>query len=167
MRLAFIDLAQRKNEMKINPNDEINKSIQPQTNRTDTASRQMDFQAILKDEISNSAKVHQATDASSFIDTVSPVQMNASAADASVSAVDRIENLLNLLDDYRTKLADPNVTLKDIHPLISTLSQEKEQLAPLLDSLPADDSLKNILNHTLVTASLEIIKYNRGDYITS
>lgn len=153
--------------MKINPDHEINKSIQPQTKRSDSASRKIDFRALLESEINNSAKVHQATDAASFAKSVSPVQMDPSAADSNVSAVDRIENLLNLLDEYRTKLADPDVSLRAIHPLVSTLSREKERLAPMLDSLPADDNLKNILKHTLVTASLEIIKYNRGDYITS
>ncbi len=153
--------------MKISANEEIKKSIPPQANRKEPSSRQMDFEALLKAEMNNAAKVHQATGSSIFVNTASAVQINASAADAPLSAVDRIENLLDLLDDYRTKLADPNVTLKDIHPLVSILDREKEQLSPLLESLPADGNLKNILNHTLVTVSLEIMKYNRGDYITS
>ncbi|UCG05265.1 MAG: hypothetical protein JSV83_15250 [Desulfobacterales bacterium] len=153
--------------MKISANEEIKKSIPPQANRKEPSSRQMDFEALLKAEMNNAAKVHQATGSSIFVNTASAVQINASAADAPLSAVDRIENLLDLLDDYRTKLADPNVTLKDIHPLVSILDREKERLSPLLESLPADGNLKNILNHTLVTVSLEIMKYNRGDYITS
>jgi hypothetical protein len=45
--------------------------------------------------------------------------------------------------------------------------KEKDQLSSLLNSMPNEDGLKDIVNHTLITASLEVIKYNRGDYITS
>ena len=43
----------------------------------------------------------------------------------------------------------------------------KETLEPVLDSLPDDEKLKDIVNQTLVTASLEITKFYRGDYIAS
>jgi hypothetical protein len=43
----------------------------------------------------------------------------------------------------------------------------KDTLAPVLDSLPDDEKLKDIANETLVTASLEVTKFYRGDYIAS
>jgi hypothetical protein len=51
--------------------------------------------------------------------------------------------------------------------MMNTIAREKDQLSGLLDSMPNDDGLKHILNQTLITASLEVIKFNRGDYITS
>ena len=79
--------------------------------------------------------------------------------------LDRIENLIGLLDQYRHKLADPGITLKNIDPIIRKIDQETENLAPVLDSLPEDEDLKKIINQTLVTASLEVSKFYRGDYI--
>jgi hypothetical protein len=45
------------------------------------------------------------------------------------------------------------------------IDQETENLTPILDSLPEDEDLKNIINRTLVTASLEVSKFYRGDYV--
>jgi hypothetical protein len=50
---------------------------------------------------------------------------------------------------------------------MNTIAKEKDQLSAVLDSMPNEDGLKDILNQTLITASLEGIKFNRGDYITS
>jgi len=50
---------------------------------------------------------------------------------------------------------------------MNTIAKEKDQLSRVLDSMPNEDRLKDILNQTLITASLEVIKFNRGDYITS
>ena len=80
-------------------------------------------------------------------------------------AIERIENLIGLLDQYRHKLEDPGITLKNIDPIIQEIDQETENLAPALDSLPEDDELNKLLNQTLVTASLEVTKFYRGDYI--
>ncbi|NIS16893.1 MAG: hypothetical protein GWN96_11840, partial [candidate division Zixibacteria bacterium] len=79
----------------------------------------------------------------------------------------RVDNLLNLLDNYRDQLADSQVTLRSIEPVINMIEKEKEQLSSVLEFLPNEDGLKDIVNRTLITASLEVIKYNRGDYIAS
>ena len=81
--------------------------------------------------------------------------------------VERVHNLLNLLDSYRKQLSDPHVTLRKLEPLMNTIAKEKDQLSALMESMPEEDGLKHILNQTLITASLEVIKFNRGDYITS
>ncbi len=49
---------------------------------------------------------------------------------------------------------------------MNTIAAEKDQLSEKLDSISNEDGLKDILNQTLITASLEVIKFNRGDYIT-
>jgi hypothetical protein len=80
---------------------------------------------------------------------------------------DHIEKLINLLDLYRDKLADPRISLKQLDPHITEMNREMESLGPVLDSLPADDGLRTVLNQTMVTLSLEISKFYRGDYISS
>ena len=83
------------------------------------------------------------------------------------ATVERVDNLLNLLDIYRDQLADPKVTLRHIEPLLNTIAKEKEQLSEILDRLPNEDGLKDIVHRTLITTSLEVVKFNRGDYISA
>jgi hypothetical protein len=59
------------------------------------------------------------------------------------------------------------MTLRSIEPVMKMIDKEKEQLSSVLDSLTEEDGLKDIVNRTLITASLEVMKYNRGDYIDS
>jgi len=61
-------------------------------------------------------------------------------------------------------LADSRINLKQIDPIISKIARENDSLATLENSLP-DDDIKNILNQTRVTASLEVTKFYRGDYL--
>jgi len=77
---------------------------------------------------------------------------------------DRIEKFLNLLDSYREMLADPQVSLKEIGPLMKELTGEKQHLQQVLGTLPERDDLRAILNELLVAASLEEVKFNKGDY---
>ena len=79
----------------------------------------------------------------------------------------RVEHYLDLLDDYRRQLADPRVSLKGLDATLREMEADKDALAPALGSLPEGDGIKDILNRTLVTASLEIIKFRRGDYLTA
>jgi uncharacterized protein YhaN len=98
---------------------------------------------------------------------VSAIEFQPLSPDNKRITIERLDHLLNLLDDYRKQLADAQVTLRRIEPLMNTIEKEKEQLSSVLDSLASEDGLKDIVNRTLITASLEVMKYNRGDYITS
>ncbi|MCP3952429.1 MAG: hypothetical protein GY697_09475 [Desulfobacterales bacterium] len=82
----------------------------------------------------------------------------------STAIPDRVENFLNLLDSYRGMLANPAISLKEIGPVMAKLMSEKSQLQQVLGALPAGDELRGILNELLVTASLEEVKFNKGDY---
>ncbi|MBW2647151.1 MAG: hypothetical protein JRE23_13445, partial [Deltaproteobacteria bacterium] len=50
-------------------------------------------------------------------------------------------------------------------PLVSGMESEAAKIMPLLDSLPDGDRLKDLLNRAVVTATVEAIKFNRGDYL--
>jgi len=79
--------------------------------------------------------------------------------------IERAEQFLNLLEEYQRKLGDTGSTLKDFYPLVSSMQSEAARITPLLDSLPDGDALKEILNRAVVTATVEAIKFNRGDYL--
>jgi hypothetical protein len=81
--------------------------------------------------------------------------------------VERVGELLDTLDVYRQKLADSRYTVRDMYPDIERFSQQSRDLMPVADSLPEDDGLKDVLNQTLMTATLEAIRFYRGDYVTT
>ena len=151
--------------MKIHHNDEILKNAYPQKIEKDERTLDREFGAILKEAVENSSKV-DAEDQKPSINTISEIQFNTFLSGEKIPMVDRVEKYLDLLDEYRQKLANPQVTLKDIYLLINEMEVGKQSLIPVLNSLPDGDGLKDILNQTLITSSLEIIKFNRGDYLT-
>lgn len=78
--------------------------------------------------------------------------------------VSRVMRVVDLLDAYRQAMADPKKNLKDMGNLVQSLNRE----ADVLDHRAAEVDkpiLKNLLNRTAVTAKVEVIKFNRGDYI--
>jgi hypothetical protein len=82
-----------------------------------------------------------------------------------MEVIGHAERLLDILDDYSSKITDPRYTLKEIHELVVGMETEKASLLPLMESLPEDDGVRDLLNRILVTASVEAIKFNRGDYL--
>ena len=153
--------------MKIHSNDQILKNLYPETKTTPQAPAGEDFVTILKESAENVKQEVTGPRQTTFISPLNGVQMSTSSKVDRQYALDRIENLIGLLDQYRLKLADPGVTLRNIDPIIRKIDQETENLTPVIDSLPEDEDLKNIINQTLVTASLEVGKFYRGDYIAA
>jgi hypothetical protein len=98
---------------------------------------------------------------------VAPTQIQIFAETPANRLTGRVERYLDLLDDYRRQLADPRVSPKGLDAMVREMEAGQGALAPALGSLPEGDGLKDILNRTLVTASLEIIKFRRGDYLTA
>jgi len=153
--------------MKINGNDEIIKSGYTDKSLQKEPAQNDDFKNILKASVERTAHHQAKTQSSTLMQPISAIKFSPLSPENKRIAIDRLDNLLNMLDNYRKQLADPQVSLRRIEPLMNAIEKEKEQLSSVLDSLASEDGLKDIVNRTLITASLEVIKYNRGDYITS
>ncbi len=82
-----------------------------------------------------------------------------------IQTIERVDTFVGLLEAYQDKLGDADSSLKDVSSLLSSMGEETEKILPLLDSLSDGDALKDILNRAVVTATVETIKYNRGDYL--
>lgn len=153
--------------MKIDDNHQILKNLYP-GNKSDPQPALGDkFGDILKETMGTGKQKVVGPRPTTFVNSLAGIQPTATFDSDRHVALDRVENLIDLLDQYRQKLSDPRITLKTIDPIIREIDQQKEKLAPLLDSLPDGEKLKDIVNKTLVTASLEITKFYRGDYIAS
>lgn len=153
--------------MKIDGNDEILKSgYTVKTPKNDQPS-EADFKNILKESVEKSTENPSEIQPTTLLDPISAMRFNPLPSQDKNITVERVENLLNLLENYRQQLRNPNLTLRTLEPIMNTITEEKDQLSAKLDSISNEDGLKDILNQTLITASLEVIKFNRGDYISS
>jgi exonuclease VII small subunit len=81
------------------------------------------------------------------------------------SAPIRLEGFLDLLEGYCQKLSNPRVSLKALESSVQQLEKGRNDLSRMLGSLPEGDGLKDVLNQTLVTAEIEILKFRHGDYL--
>ena len=153
--------------MKINGSNEIIKNGFADKTLHRNQDQKEDFKNILKASVERTTPNTGKIQTPSLTNSVSAIRFQTPSPEYKRLTVERVDNLLNLLDNYRNQLADPQVTLRSMEPVIKMIDKEKEQLSSVLDSLAEGDGLKDIVNRTLVTASLEVMKYNRGDYIDS
>ena len=153
--------------MKIDGNDEILKSGYNAKTPINEQTTDADFKNILKESVEKSTENPPEIQPTTLLDHISAIRFNPLSTQDKNITVERVENLLNLLEKYRQQLKDPKVTLRTLEPIINAIGEEKNQLSVKLDAISNEDGLKDILNQTLITASLEVIKFNRGDYITS
>ncbi len=126
-----------------------------------------DFGSVLSDTVARSSHARLQPQASAGLSSVTIAGAVATIEPDSGLLLKRVENLLDTLDGYRQKLADSRYTLRDLYPDVQRLSRQSQDLMPILDSLSQNDDLKDVLNRTLMTASLEMIRFHRGDYITT
>jgi hypothetical protein len=153
--------------MKILNNEHVLNPLQHESKIKAQPAADKNFGTILKATVKNTKTAALAPLSTTFTNPL-PGFRPASLSPADHQfAVNGIENMINLLDRYREKLANPRMTMKQIDPVIREMTREMENLAPVLDSLPADQGLKSILNQALVAVSLEISKFYRGDYISA
>lgn len=74
------------------------------------------------------------------------------------------EEVLNLLEDYQKAMANHQIPLDRIEPLIQSLSKGVSQLQILTDRVPASDPLRKILTDVGIISAVEIERYYRGGY---
>jgi len=151
--------------MKIDKIDQTVKSVFPESSHQARQSIGKEFEKILNETLDGTQKVSGGQSQTAFVSPLSSLQPISSSAIDRQDTVGRIGNLLDLLDRYRRMLTDPLVALKKMEPILQEMDQEKQNLAPVLESLSDADGLKEILNQTLVTAQMEITKFYRGDYV--
>lgn len=100
-----------------------------------------------------------------------PLQSISGMSFAVSSGVDRMQTVsninefLSIMESYQKEMANPKASLKDAYPFVQQMEKKMAELIPALESLPATDKLKDILNRALVASTVEVIKFNRGDYV--
>jgi len=77
----------------------------------------------------------------------------------------RADALLGLLDSLQKGLSGPEWTTKDAYAAVRAIEDRADELAPLVERLPQGDPLRDFMNRIVITASVEAIKFRRGDYL--
>lgn len=79
--------------------------------------------------------------------------------------VGRADQLLMLLESLQQNLSGPGLPLREAYASLKDIEDRADGLTPLLESLPEGDDFRDFLNRLVITASVEAIKFRRGDYL--
>jgi len=147
--------------MKILENGDLPGLIQAENTAFSKPAAANGFGEILKQTIG------QASASDPAAAPAAPIRLQSATSTADLSVFGRLEGYLDLLDSYCQKLSNPRVSLKGLEASIRQLEEGRDALSRTLGSLPESNRLSDVLNQTLVTAEVEIIRYRRGDYLTA
>jgi hypothetical protein len=92
---------------------------------------------------------------------VSMAGCNASSVDS--HTVQRASSVLNLMEKYAQALRDPKRTLKSIEPIVRQIGTEIQGLK--VQGREQDAGFSKLVNDIAVTATVETLKFQRGDYV--
>lgn len=96
---------------------------------------------------------------------VGMIMAGRSVGDKTVSPDQQLESALDQMDEYASALGDSGRSLRDIEPLADNLKKTAGELAELSRQLPEGDPLKGLSNDAAVLATVEAMKFKRGDYV--
>jgi len=151
----------------------------PQPEKKEGAeSRELDFQKILGDAKAKLNDAMQGPDPTpsdkeaglqvSPTTSLHPVHFLLGLQDMDLirsQGLQATENTLEMLEAYQRAMADPEASLKKIDPLVQSLSREVGNITILSGKLSPSDPLQRILTELGIICSVEIEKFNRGEYI--
>ena len=85
--------------------------------------------------------------------------------DKSAKVDKQLESTLDKMEQYANALGDSSKSLKDLEPLAADLELTAGRLSELSRGLPEGDPLKGLSNDAAVLATVEAMKFKRGDYV--
>lgn len=93
--------------------------------------------------------------------------INYTSIDSVESGLDKkTYQLLDKLDQYSSKLGNPEISLKEIEPLITKINDEATELTRnVSENDESSPELKRLARESAVSANTEYIKFMRGDYV--
>ncbi len=150
--------------MKINPDLKIVSDTKNHENKRKVDSGGKSFDAVLKEAAATKSSATSQTRNLMPGLGIGSVQFDQPKFEK-VNIADQMDRFVNLLEAYKTKLEDPNLSLREIEPVVRQLDSEKQKLENIFNALDENDSIKPIINHALIDSTLEISKFNGGYYI--
>jgi hypothetical protein len=139
---------------------------------------QLDFQKLLNDATSNVKAADQSSslspspgmreipvDPAFSLPSLNFLPEQEEITQTHSQGIRAAEKTLNLLEEYQKAVGDPRITLKKVDPLVLSLSQEVNDLHLLSEKLSPSDPLQKIMMEIGIVSTVEIEKFNRGEYI--
>lgn len=145
----------------------INENTVVQTGQRQTAAPAAGFQSSLEIALARgtAAKTENAQ-AAALSEPPAAAHLNPATAPSADDIACQTESLLSLLESYANGLGSPGATLKDLAPLVNRIKDGAQQLMESAERSPsAESGLKDIASQAALTANMEYIKFQRGDYI--
>jgi len=105
-------------------------------------------------------------------DTPGSVAQVARTASCKVSHIDRqtfqhASKVLDVLEEYAQALENPQKSLKWIEPIVTRMQQELKGLdVGSISYVGQHEELAELVNQIAVTATVEALKFQRGDYVS-
>jgi hypothetical protein len=169
MAEAHFSQSWRKN-MKVSQTTEISASEKtPNARRTDKAGE--DFTRVFQEELNQTKEASKAvsneillTPLQSAVQIPFAVLNSAQMHDASPVET-AIDATLEQLERVSQLLHNPAVSSRKVDDAITLLSAEASKLQNDVDGLPGDHPLRQIATETSILATVESMKWKRGDYL--
>lgn len=76
----------------------------------------------------------------------------------------RADELIGLLEFLQGGISGSGLPVKDACASVRAIEDGADALAHLVERLPEGDPFRDIMNRIVITASVEAIKFRRGDY---
>jgi len=95
---------------------------------------------------------------------VQGIRIDGIPAEQQGPVLERIERLLDTLEEYEHNLRIPDTPGEKLLTLVDRMEEHNRGLASILVTLPDGDALKDVLNRVLITSVVEVEKFRRGDY---
>lgn len=74
-------------------------------------------------------------------------------------------HLLDSLENYQRLLADPSANLRQVQPIVDQMKRLADEAVPLVQDMPADHALRDVIKEALVEINKEIVRFERGEYL--
>jgi hypothetical protein len=150
--------------MKITPNEILTNLHNTKRSQSFNTSGQK-FDEILRQQISNQASQTGQTTQPPAVQPFSPLNVSMISNGDRHKNIEQVERFLDIIETYQKQLSNPSANLRDLNTLVSMMQEETINVMPILDSLPDGNALKDVINRAVVTSTVEMIKFNRGDYL--
>lgn len=85
--------------------------------------------------------------------------------EAQKSPQEQLDGTLDAMEEYAAALGDGSKTLKDIEPLAEDMRRQAGRLSETSQGLADDDPMKELTNNAAIMATVEAMKFRRGDYV--
>jgi hypothetical protein len=144
--------------------DDLSRVITEQVKKAPNQREVTRFDEILQRSIKSTKMQTQKGADAQTVAGVQGVQMPSIVEEQQGPILERVEQLLDTLEEYQQNLGSTSIPSEELKPLVNRMEDHNKALAAVLVTLPDGDTLKDILNRVLITSVVEVEKFKRGDY---